>query len=102
MSVKLTMTVAYDVQDEKGWVVARVLGVPGAISQGRTREEARENVIDALRLMLAPGQEIAAHVRFPFYRIRLRTEGMAKAPNAGPSALPRTKCQTPRRACAFR
>ena len=27
--------------------------VPGAISQGRTREEARENVIDALRLMLA-------------------------------------------------
>jgi predicted RNase H-like HicB family nuclease len=26
--------------------------VPGAISQGRTREEARENVIDALQLML--------------------------------------------------
>lgn len=54
------MTVAYDVQDEKGWVVARVLGVPGAISQGRTREEARENVIDALRLMLAPGQDEAS------------------------------------------
>jgi len=29
--------------------MARVPEVPGAISQGRTREEARENVIDALR-----------------------------------------------------
>jgi hypothetical protein len=28
--------------------------VPGALSQGRPREEARENVIDALRLMLTP------------------------------------------------
>ena len=34
--------------------MARVLEVPGALSQGRTREEARENVIDALRLMLSP------------------------------------------------
>ena len=46
--------VSYGVLDEDGWIVARVLQVPGAISQGRTREEARENVIDALRLMLAP------------------------------------------------
>jgi predicted RNase H-like HicB family nuclease len=30
------------------------LEIPGAISQGRTRDEARENVIDALRLMLSP------------------------------------------------
>lgn len=28
--------------------------VPGAISQGRTRAEARVNVLDALRLMLEP------------------------------------------------
>lgn len=47
------MTIAYDEPDEGGWIVARVLEVPGALSQGRTREEARENVIDALRLMLA-------------------------------------------------
>jgi predicted RNase H-like HicB family nuclease len=31
-----------------------VVEVPGALSQGRTPEEARENVIDALHLMLAP------------------------------------------------
>ena len=36
------------------WVMAQVEEVPGAISQGRTRPEARENVIDALRLMLRP------------------------------------------------
>jgi predicted RNase H-like HicB family nuclease len=34
--------------------MAQVEEVPGAISQGRTRAEARENVIEALRLMLTP------------------------------------------------
>ncbi len=53
------MTVAHDERDEEGWVVARVLGMPGAISQGRTREEAGENAIDALRLMLAPDKDDA-------------------------------------------
>ncbi|MEK7285563.1 MAG: type II toxin-antitoxin system HicB family antitoxin [Chloroflexota bacterium] len=56
MSEKLRLTITYDEEDEEGWIVARVLQVPGAISQGRTREEARENVIDALRLMLAPDE----------------------------------------------
>jgi predicted RNase H-like HicB family nuclease len=37
-----------------GWIMAQVEEVPGAISQGRTREEARENVVDALRLMVKP------------------------------------------------
>jgi predicted RNase H-like HicB family nuclease len=45
------MTIAYEEPDEQGWIVARIVEVPGALSQGRTREEARENVIDALRLM---------------------------------------------------
>lgn len=40
-----------------GWVMAQVEEVPGAISQGRTREEARTNVVDALRLMLRPDPE---------------------------------------------
>jgi predicted RNase H-like HicB family nuclease len=57
MSEHLQMTIAYDGPDEEGWIVARVLEVPGALSQGRTREEARENVIDALRLMLAPDND---------------------------------------------
>jgi uncharacterized protein YdaU (DUF1376 family) len=32
-----------------GWVMARIEEEPAAISQGRTREEAYENVLDALR-----------------------------------------------------
>ena len=40
------------------WIVARVLEVPGAISQGRTREEARDNVLDALRTVLTPDDEL--------------------------------------------
>jgi predicted RNase H-like HicB family nuclease len=60
MNNRLRMTIVYDEPDEGGWIVARVVEVPGAISQGRTREEARENVIDALRLMLALDDDSAA------------------------------------------
>ena len=57
MSDKLRLTIAYDEPDEDGWTVARVIEVPGAISQGRTRAEARENVIDALRVVLSPDDD---------------------------------------------
>ena len=53
----LRLTIAYEEPDEDGWIVARVIEVPGALSQGRSREEARENVIDALRLMLSPDDD---------------------------------------------
>lgn len=53
MSGALRFTIRYSDGGE-GWIMAQVEEVPGAISQGRTREEARENVVDALRLMLSP------------------------------------------------
>lgn len=53
MSDALRFTIRYSDGGE-GWTLAQVEEVPGAISQGRTREEARENVTDALRLMLKP------------------------------------------------
>lgn len=53
MSDALRFTIRYSDGGE-GWIMAQVEQVPGAISQGRTRPEARENVIDALRLMLKP------------------------------------------------
>jgi predicted RNase H-like HicB family nuclease len=59
MSETLRLTITYDEPDEEGWIVARVVEVPGALSQGRTREEAKENVLDALRLMLAPDDDDA-------------------------------------------
>jgi predicted RNase H-like HicB family nuclease len=57
VSDRLRLTIAYDEPDEDGWTVARVIEVPGAISQGRTRAEARENVIDALRVVLSPDDD---------------------------------------------
>lgn len=57
VSESLELTIAYE-QDEDGWVVAQILEVPGAASQGRTREEARENVIDALRTVLTPDDQL--------------------------------------------
>jgi predicted RNase H-like HicB family nuclease len=51
MSESLQVTIVYE-QGEEGWVVTSIPEVPGAHSQGRTREEARANVIDALRGIL--------------------------------------------------
>lgn len=56
MNERLRMTITFDEPDEGGWIVARVVEVPGALSQGKTREEARENVLDALRVVLAPDE----------------------------------------------
>jgi predicted RNase H-like HicB family nuclease len=51
MSESVSLTIVYE-QDEDGWIVASIPEVPGAHSQGHTREEARANVIDALRGIL--------------------------------------------------
>jgi predicted RNase H-like HicB family nuclease len=52
MSEPLRLTVVYEDAGD-GWVLARIPQVRGAISQGETRAQARENVIDALRELLA-------------------------------------------------
>jgi predicted RNase H-like HicB family nuclease len=49
----LRFTIVYEDGGE-GWIMARVVEVPGAMSQGRSREEGHANVLDALRLMLSP------------------------------------------------
>jgi predicted RNase H-like HicB family nuclease len=51
VSESVQLTIVYE-QGEGGWVVASIPQVPGAHSQGKTRQEARENVIDALRGIL--------------------------------------------------
>jgi predicted RNase H-like HicB family nuclease len=48
MAHQLRLTVQYE-QGEDGWILARVRELPAAMSQGRTREEARSNVLDALQ-----------------------------------------------------
>jgi predicted RNase H-like HicB family nuclease len=71
-SALMTATIAFEPPDEDGWIVARVLEVPGAMSQGRTRDEARDNALDALSTVLTPDEELAGgtpqadreHLRF--------------------------------------
>lgn len=53
MSDSLQLTIVYE-QGDDGWVIASIPEVPGTMSQGRTREDARVNVIDALQRMLSP------------------------------------------------
>jgi predicted RNase H-like HicB family nuclease len=37
---------------QDGWIVAKCLELPGAISQGKTVEEAQRNIIEAISLLL--------------------------------------------------
>ncbi len=52
VSESLRLTIVFEPGDDD-WVVASIPEVPGALSQGRTRDEARTNVLDALRGILA-------------------------------------------------
>jgi predicted RNase H-like HicB family nuclease len=51
VSQSLRLTIVFEAEED-GWIVASVREVPGALSQGRTRDEARDNVIDALHGIL--------------------------------------------------
>jgi predicted RNase H-like HicB family nuclease len=48
----LNLTIVFE-PEEDGWIVASVPEVPGVHSQGKTREEARENVISAMHDILS-------------------------------------------------
>lgn len=53
----LELTIRYqDIED--GWVMASVLELPGVNTQGATYEEARENILDALRDVLVAKSEL--------------------------------------------
>ena len=58
MSETLRLTIVYE-DGGDGWIVASIPAVRGVHSQGRSREEARENVIDALRVVLTPDEQLA-------------------------------------------
>jgi predicted RNase H-like HicB family nuclease len=51
MSDPLHLTIVYEEGDD-GWIVVSIPEVPGVLSQGRTKEEAREMALDALGGML--------------------------------------------------
>jgi predicted RNase H-like HicB family nuclease len=54
----INLTIRYE-DGGDGWVLATIPEIPGAISQGRTRAEARANVIDALQTVLTPDDQLS-------------------------------------------
>lgn len=54
----LTLTVVYE-PVENGWVQARLVEIPGVITAGPTRDEAKILVVDALREYLRAAGESA-------------------------------------------
>jgi predicted RNase H-like HicB family nuclease len=62
VSDELHLTIRYSDAGD-GWVTAQIAEIPGAISQGSTREEARTNVLDALDLLLTPDEQIAGEAQ---------------------------------------
>ncbi len=57
MSDELHLTIRYEEAGE-GWLTAQVVEIPGAISEGHSRGEARANVLDALETLLTPDEEL--------------------------------------------
>jgi predicted RNase H-like HicB family nuclease len=52
MDDALHLTIVYEQDPDSEWIMVSVPEVPGVHSQGKTREEAREMVLDALGGML--------------------------------------------------
>ena len=48
MSELLDLTIVYERDPDSDWIVVSIPEVPGVLSQGKTREEAREMVLSAL------------------------------------------------------
>lgn len=70
-------------QDEDGYFVASVPAVPGCHSQGKTYEEAIENVTEALELSLEVARENPSYsgkISFPNERLRDKFIGVVDLP----------------------
>jgi len=52
MSQTLQLTIIYEREPDGEWITVSIPEVPGVLSQGKSREEAREMILDALAGML--------------------------------------------------
>jgi predicted RNase H-like HicB family nuclease len=60
------------IAEESGGYSVVVPGLPGCASQGETREEALENIKEAIRLYLETAQDIAAEGEVAIVRVDSR------------------------------
>ena len=61
----------YIQEDEEGWFIAECPALPGCVSQGRTEEEAVNNIVDAIRGWLHVEEEKALEANKPAPHTRL-------------------------------
>lgn len=54
---------------EDGWWIATIPEIPGAFSQGKTKEEARANVLDAMQELMVARRELALRERGDFTEV---------------------------------
>jgi len=50
-------------QGENGWLVGQIEEIPAALSQGKTIEELKVNLTDALRLVLAIDEKVEINIK---------------------------------------
>ena len=50
---KMTFAIGFKYDKEYGGYITKVLNLPGCMSQGKTREEAQKNTLDAINVCLA-------------------------------------------------
>ena len=55
--MQIKLTAIYEPQPD-GWIVASIAEIPGVITQGKTMEEAREMLADALTQIIECNREI--------------------------------------------
>ncbi len=95
MKARDRYTVTYE-RDEAGWWVTRVREVPGCLTQGRTIEQARRRIREALSLFIGPAAEkvrLASKVVLPVAirrKVELANASRKRAELEGARARART------------
>jgi predicted RNase H-like HicB family nuclease len=67
---ELELAIVYTTEDN-GWSTATIPALPGTISVGKNRDEARSNMLDALRLMLSSPADAELAGEVEQLRVRL-------------------------------
>jgi predicted RNase H-like HicB family nuclease len=71
--IELELLIAYS-HAESGWLTATIPSLPGTITAGRTRDEARDHVLEALAEVLATPEPERVAEADELERVRVRLE----------------------------
>jgi predicted RNase H-like HicB family nuclease len=67
----MTQTFTLEYWEDDGWLVGRLVGLPGVFSQGQTLDELTENIRDAYELMASDAEGLPANVEAKRMKIEL-------------------------------